>query len=92
MSCHYCALTIHDYDILKLLFDDKEKTLHDLKISTKRPYSADCPEDCPDYDCSENYPDYDYDCDCSDCPVDCDCSDCPDDCDCSDCPDDCSNF
>ena len=87
LSCHYCALNIYDYDILKLLFDDKEKKLNDLTISTQRLYSTDCPEDCADWDCQD-------DCaDCSDCQDDCaDCSDCQDDCaDCADCQDDCAD-
>ena len=66
LSCHYCGLSIKNYDQLRLKFIDKEKTLKNYISHT---YPDDCaPDDCPD----------DYDCAPDDCPDDYDCA--PDDC------------
>ena len=85
LSCHYCGLSITDYDLLKLDFKDEERSLREI-ISYN-----DCPDDCPPEDCPD-YEDCPDDCPPEDCP---DYEDCPDDCppeDCpdyEDCPDDC---
>jgi len=98
LSCHYCGLSITDYDQLRLEFKDKEKSLQKVIYD----YPDDCPTDCPDdypddcpTDCPDDYPD-DCPTDCpddypDDCPIDCP-DDYPDDCPTDypdDCPDDC---
>lgn len=65
LSCHHCALSITDYDLLKLVFKDKEKALPNL-ISYHN-----IPDDCAPDDCAPD--------DCA--PDDCAPDDCaPDDC------------
>jgi len=68
LSCHYCGLSITDYDQLKLEFKDKEKSLRDIRIYYD--WRDDCPDDWRD-DCLDDCPD-DWRDDCLD--------DCPDDC------------
>ena len=85
LSCHYCGLSITDYDQLKLKFKDKEKS---LRKAIYHHYQEDSPEY---YDCPEP-PDDCYGGDCPEPPDDCyggDCPEPPDDCYECDCPDDC---
>ena len=46
LSCHYCGLSIADYDQLKLDFKNEERSLRESIISYD-----DCPDDCPTEDC-----------------------------------------
>ena len=83
LSCHYCGLSITDYDLLKLDFKDEERSLRDI-ISYDDWPPEDCPlEDCPPEDCPPG------DCPPEDCPPeDCPPEDCPpEDCPPEDCPD-----
>ena len=66
LTCHHCALSITDYDQLKLNFEDEERSLNEKSVLI---YEGpdDYPDervDCPDYDCPDDCPDFD-------CPDDC---------------------